>query len=168
MRSDVFPYENMKSICFICCRKRSTWQNRVAKAKPHLTTSLTFLSHLHFTVIYLLKFRFIFAFFWSLLFFFWVVFLNSCRRSCCENRKSQLTTTTICSPCSFFSSFRVLKNACLRSVIHQVFSVMQELPGWTGKELVGGLFLKIKMSLLKRKLHLLTIFLKEDFVFYLL
>lgn len=122
----------MKSICFTCCRKGSTWQNRVPKARPHPIISLTFLSHPHPTVIYLLEFKVMFAFFWSLhSFFFWVIFLNSCQKSVAvkTNHNYYFLSLAISSAASEY-----WKNACLRSVIQRFFSVMQGFPGWTGKE----------------------------------
>lgn len=155
----------MKSICFIYCRKGSTWQNRGPKAKLHSTISLTFLSHPYPTVIHLPKFKSIFAFFWPLIFFLSCISEFLQKKSCCENRKSQLTTTTICYPCNFFSSFRILKK-CLSEKCYSPGFFSYAGVAWLNWE--RACQLKRRKSLLKRRLHLLTIFSTEDFVFYLL
>lgn len=167
MCSDVFAYENMKSICFICCGKGSTWQNRVAKAKLHPAISLTFLSHPHPTVMYLLEVKSMFAFFWLLFFselYFWILV----EKELLWKQKKPTNHNYCFLPLQFLQQLQSTEECWSEKCYSPGVFSYSGVPWLNWERACQRTLLKGRKSFLKRRLHLLTVFLKEDFVFYLL
>ena len=131
----------LKHVSFICCRKQRAWRNRAPKAKSHPITLQTYfsLSHPHPAIIFPGVPIHICILLVSLFFFsesyFWFFFCRGKELL----RECQISTTTVCCPCSSFNSLQSTEDFLVKKCYTTRFISCAVFPGQVGKGFVRGL-----------------------------